>query len=319
MSVRRPLVTIAIPTFNRSGTYLPQALGCALAQTYHDIEIIVSDNCSTDRTSEVVANYRDSRIRYLRHAKPVVPNDNFNFCLSQARGEYLLLLLDDELVDADFVSTCMDAAMRMPAAGLIRTGLRVIDANGAFIQELPNGVAGRSLDELFLGWFAGDTALYLCNTLFQTECLRAVGGLRSRHNLFQDVMAQVKVLAASTRIDIKAAKATTRRHSNQFTYSAKVTEWCEDSLDLLKLICELLPNHEKHVRRRGMRFFANIGYSRANAIQSPAKRVAAYAQVWRIFGFRYLPSLRLALANTSLHSGLRQIKHKLFPKLVWED
>lgn len=317
MMERRPLVTIAIPTFNRAQTYLPQVLGCALAQTYPNIEVIVSDNCSTDNTSEVIANHHDQRVRYFRHARPVVPNDNFNFCLSQARGEYFLLLLDDELIDATLVEICVGMSHANPKAGLIRTGLRIVDINGVVVQEIPNLANNTDLAGLFMDWFAGRTTFYLCNTLFRTEALRSIGGLQSRHNLFQDVMAQVRVVATFGRIDIKHILASTRSHTGQSTYAAKVIDWVDDSLDLLALMQSVIDRDHGLIRARGRRFFASICYSRANAIRSPVKRVMAYRAVYNRFGRQCLPPVRMILASTALYRQLRNIKRRLKGQPSW--
>ena len=63
----QPLVTIGIPTYNRADGYLKEALESALRQTYENVEIIVSDNCSTDHTDVLVANYKDPRLKYVKH------------------------------------------------------------------------------------------------------------------------------------------------------------------------------------------------------------------------------------------------------------
>lgn len=313
----QPLVTIAIPTHNRADTYLPEALRCALAQTYPHLEIIVSDNASTDGTRDLIARHRDERLRYVRHDVAVSPNDNFNFCIREARGEYLLLLLDDEQIDEDFVATCLEAAGDRPHAGLVRTGLRTIDANGVVVAEHPNDVADLPLGDFLLAWFQGRTALYLCNTLFHTESLRATGGLRSRHCLFQDVMAQLQVAARSGRADIRAIKASTRSHRSQFTYGAKVREWVEDSLDLLDLMCRLAPERRDELRKEGMRFFSIIGYSRASAIRDPIERLRAFCLVHRLFGRRYPPPARLVLGSTALYRSLRNAKRRLKGQPRW--
>lgn len=314
--IDRPLITIAIPTFNRAASYLPHALGCALAQTYDNIEIIVSDNCSTDETPALMARQNDSRVRYHRHEKQLIPNDNFNFCLQQARGEYFLFLLDDEAIDADFVTVCVDAMQRKSRVGIVRTGLRVIDAHNNVLYKLPNNVAGRTLAEFFLGWFAGDTALYLCNTLFRTDVLREVG-FRSKHNLFQDAIAQAKVLACATRVDVQSIKASTRSHPYQMTYAARVNEWTEDALDLLDLIVSLVPEQRELVRQQGMRFFARICYSRASAVKRPTDRIRAYIHVYRDFDRRYPPSASTILASTMLYRKLRDIKRRLKGQPAW--
>lgn len=317
MNAGQPLVTIAIPTYNRAATYLGDALGCALVQTYRNLDIIVADNCSSDATPQFVQAHTDSRVRYFRHERNLAPNDNFNFCLQQARGEYFLLLLDDEQVDPDFVATCIEAARGDVDIGLIRTGLRTIDAKGAVIGEQPNGAAGVTADQLFIAWFENRTALYLCNTLFNTAALRSVGGFRSRHNLFQDVMAQVRLIARLPRIDVATVKASTRSHSGQFTYSAKVINWAEDSADLLALMENAVPDKREVIRKTGEPFFAAICYSRAGMIRSPMERAGAYRRVYRYFGRRYLPRLRTVLVGTALYRGLRALKRRLKGQPGW--
>lgn len=106
----RPFITIGIPTYNRAEGYLKEALESALAQNYPNLEIVIADNCSTDNTKAVVEGYADERIRYFRHEKGIKPNDNFNFCLQQARGAYFLMLHDDDKIDPDFLAACITAA-----------------------------------------------------------------------------------------------------------------------------------------------------------------------------------------------------------------
>lgn len=319
MNNGRPLVSIAIPTYNRAETFLRPCLEAALRQTYSNLEIIVSDNGSSDGTESLVRHFADSRIRYFRQSQNIPPNDNFNFCLQQAKGAYFLLLLDDELIDSDFVEVCIQAVDGDTDIGLLRTGIRAINANGVVIDETLNRVTGQSLSELVLAWFDGRTAMYLCNTIFNRAALLALGGFRSRHNLFQDVVAQIRVGAKMPRADIVDIKATTRRHSGQFTYAAKVREWCIDSLDLLELICLEASENQALIRERGARFFASICYSRANAIRSAAARLQAYRDVYQFFGHRYMPSPRLLLSSTGAYRSLRRIKRRMLQLPAWTD
>lgn len=312
-----PLVTIAIPTYNRANRFLKQAIGCALNQTYQNIEIIVSDNCSTDNTEMVVKNCKDPRIRYFRHRKNIGANNNFNFCLEEAKGAYFLLLQDDDLIDADFIETCLRKVNCRTDVGLIRTGTRIIDVDGDMITENPNQVAGLSTAEFFRGWFLNRTSLYLCSTLFNTERLKEIGGFRSKHNLFQDVVAEVRLAAKFGRADVRDVKASYRKHPFEMTFAAKVRDWSEDSLALLNLMCELATESREIIRTEGMRFFAKLNYNRARAVRSPVKRLLAYLAVFRMFHFRHLPArdhivmpLYNLLQGTAVHYAVRSIKRK---------
>ena len=314
-----PLVTIGIPTYNRANGYLREALESALAQSYPNLEIVVSDNGSTDNTESVVRSYADPRIRYFRQQPPVTPNDNFNFCLQQANGTYFLMLHDDDKIDPDFVETCMSAAGYDKHVGVIRTGTRIINAAGTVIKEGRNRVAGLSLADFILGWFAGKTPLYVCSTLYNTGGLRAKGGFHSRHNLFQDVAATAKVAAAMGRVDIEKPMASARQHGGKWTHVARVREWCEDSLELLDILCELAPDKRDEVRDRGLRFFANVNFNRASDVRPLNKRLKAYWIVYRMFEGRYLPRAGTVFHSTALYRILRHIKRKMLGLPAWVD
>jgi len=314
-----PLVTIGIPTYNRADGYLQETLESALAQTYLNVEIVVADNSSPDATRAVVASYADPRVRYYRHEPGLTPNDNFNFCLQQANGAYFLLLHDDDKIDPGFVDSCMCAAGYDTRTGIIRTGTRMINAKGTVIGEGRNRVAGLSTADFILGWFAGMTPLYLCSTLYNTEGLRLAGGFHSRHNLFQDVAATVRVAAAMGRVDIEQPMASARQHGGKWTHVARVQEWCEDSFELLDLLCELAMEKQSEVHRQGMRFFANVNYNRASDVRAPGKRFKAYLIVYRLFGRRYYPSVRMIFRSTAIYRGLRQIKRRILGLPAWVD
>jgi len=298
---------------------LKEALESALAQTYSNIEIIVSDNCSTDNTEEVVKGYRDSRITYYKQETPLITNDNFNFCLSQANGAYYLLLHDDDKIDSDFIDSCLQAANHRTDVGIIRTGVRIINAKGVVLGERRNAASGLTTGEFFLGWFEGKTSLYLCNTLYHTQALKDIGGMKSRHNLFQDVFATARLVASMGHVDIEEVKASTREHGAKWTHVVRVSEWAEDSIDLLDLLCKLAPENANELRMRGEQFFVNINFSRASAIRNPLRRLAAYIKVYKLFNRRYLPSMRMIFRSTVIYRFLRQVKRRILGLPAWVD
>jgi glycosyltransferase involved in cell wall biosynthesis len=309
-----PLVTIAIPTYNRAGTYLPEALQCALGQTYGDLELIVADNGSTDQTKDLVTSISDTRLRYFRHGANIGANDNFNFCLQQAKGKYFLLLHDDDLIDRDFVDSCILADGEGSEPGIIRTGTRLIDSEGKTIHEIPNNAIGLSTEAFFRAWFSARSAIYLCSTLFNTERLRETGGFHSRHNCYQDTMAVVQLAAKYGRVDVADVKASFRRHPGEMRLRRTIDEWCEDSVILLNLMCDLVPGDKGDILREGSRFFSSANYRRASTVDSLFQRLISYVKVMRYFDYRYPPRtrhLRLLLAGSFLTDSLRSIKRNL--------
>jgi hypothetical protein len=311
-SHEQPLVSIGVPTYNRADSTLPLTLASALSQTYPAVEIIVADNASTDGTGEFVQNLRDPRIRYLRHSRNGSANDNFNFCLQQARGKFFLLLHDDDLIDHDFVQVCMEAWRRSAVAadevGVIRTGLRLILQNGETRREIPNRARGAHLADFVRSWFVHETSPYCCNTLLSTEALRAVGGFASRHCVFQDVLAQVRVAAIRRTVNVADVKASFREHAGNMGSAARVRAWCEDSQQLLDALCELLPDQAPQLRVEGERFFARMHYVRVLQLSSLLSRPNDYLTVARTFNFAVSP-LQFAIQN-DLRPKLRLLKRK---------
>lgn len=317
ISKAQTLVTIAIPTYNRANLYLRQAIESAVNQTYSNIEIIISNNCSTDNTEMVVKDFHDPRIRYFRQEKNIGGNNNFNFCLEQAKGEYFLLLMDDDLIDRDFVETCWKSIDRNGNVGIIRTGTRIIDSQGTILHEYPNMVGGLSLEEFFRGWFTNKTTLYICSTLFNTLRLKEFGGFRSKKNLFQDVIVEAKLAAKYGRLDIQDVKASARKHASEFTFAVKVSDWCEDSLDLLDLMCVLVPKENKTlIRSEGMRFFSKINYNRAHAVRSPIRRFIAYVTVFKKFHYCYFPPRHHFLFYRIFSGAFRFLRNEINKKYI---
>lgn len=115
-----PLVTVCIPTYNRSGK-LVRAVNTLKSCSYQNLEIIISDNASSDDTESVCTKLAasDGRIKYFRHPENRGPTENFEFARNQATGKYFLWLSDDDYHDSDYIKTCVDELERDPALVIV--------------------------------------------------------------------------------------------------------------------------------------------------------------------------------------------------------
>ena len=305
------LVSIGTPTYNRANGYLKYALESALNQTYKNIEIIISDNCSPDNTEELVRSYNDERIRYVKHAKPLHPIDNFNYCVEMAKGDYFLMLHDDDMIDPDFIETCITAAQGRTDYGMIRTGMRRIDEDGNVLNERTNLAAGLKTKEFYKSWIEdGKTPMHLCCTLFNTKGLREVGGFQSKKNLFADVVPEVKLAAKYDRLDIEDVKGSFRRHTGNLAGTGRIKDWCEDSHYLFNIMTELAGNHDEAFRKSGMHFFAGHCYRYAKTINNPAKRIAAYYIIYKSFDYSgsfFMNKVIIKPVSSFMKRGVRKL------------
>jgi len=99
--IRQPLLTIAIPTYNRA--WCLRKLLPVLADQLKDepqVELIISDNASPDETPSVVQEFvaRGLPVRYIRNTQNIGADANFLQCFEQARGKYVWIFSDDDLI-----------------------------------------------------------------------------------------------------------------------------------------------------------------------------------------------------------------------------
>src|SRR3989338_1230122 len=103
-----PLISIGLPVYNSAYT-LPRVLDSLLSQTYRNLELIISDNASSDETPILVAEYakKDSRIRYIRRGENLGSVNNFFLVFSEARGKYFMWAAGDDGHDPRFIESLL--------------------------------------------------------------------------------------------------------------------------------------------------------------------------------------------------------------------
>lgn len=136
LRTRPPLVSIGMPTYNRAGLFR-EALAMARAQDYPNLDIVISDNHSEDDTEAVAreAMARDPRVRYVRQPRNIGLHRNLNFCLDQARGEFICLFMDDDQYVPTIVRDYFQFFAANPDVGLVCSDWELIDDAGAVIDR----------------------------------------------------------------------------------------------------------------------------------------------------------------------------------------
>jgi glycosyltransferase involved in cell wall biosynthesis len=116
-----PLCTIIVPTVGRP-KYIGAALASVAAQTYRPLEILISDN-ATNPSVEIGEIQRQSPqaiVRMFRPLPPLLPPArHFNLCLKEARGEYVFIMGDDDLMSPGYIAASMECILGEPSVNAV--------------------------------------------------------------------------------------------------------------------------------------------------------------------------------------------------------
>ena len=123
-----PTVSVIIPTYNRAHL-VGRAIRSVLAQTFQDLEVIVVDDCSTDDTAAVVADFDDPSILYLRHEVNRGVSSARNTGIRDAEGEYIAFLDSDD----EWLPPKLEAQLKVfrqtkwPSLGIVLCGAHIVE------------------------------------------------------------------------------------------------------------------------------------------------------------------------------------------------
>lgn len=137
----RPLISVALPVYNGEN-FIAEAMESVLAQTITDLELLVCDNASTDRTQEICQQYvdRDSRVRYVRNDKNLGVSPNFNRAFHECSGEYFKWITHDDLITPDCLEKSLAMLQANPDASLSHSKVHLIDHHGETIEYYDTGL-----------------------------------------------------------------------------------------------------------------------------------------------------------------------------------
>lgn len=126
-----PLVSIGLPVRN-AGKRVVDVVTSVLAQDHPHLELVISDNASTDDTEEVCRELArsDSRIAYHRQAENIGLLNNFRYAIGAAHGTYFRWIGDDDRLEPTFVSRCLRAFADDPRLILVTTGMAYAGPDG---------------------------------------------------------------------------------------------------------------------------------------------------------------------------------------------
>lgn len=149
-----PLVSICVPTYNGMG-HLEEALASIESQAYPNLEVVFSDDGSTDGTVERILRYAEAsrfEVRVLRHRHTSLAG-NWNNCVVNAKGSYIKFLFQDDLMQPNCISRMMELALRDPEVALIFSPREIV-FEGVKDVDSPAWKISQICAVLHTGWSA---------------------------------------------------------------------------------------------------------------------------------------------------------------------
>ncbi|GAB4379014.1 MAG: hypothetical protein Kow00121_32090 [Elainellaceae cyanobacterium] len=180
-----PKISVCIPTYNRA-SLLPLAIESVLQQTESDFEIIVCDDGSTDQTAEVISQFKDPRVRYIRHSHNIGKSNNMRSGFEAATGIYFIKFDDDDRLTPEFLEKTSAILNHHPEIDFVGTdhwlidihnerNLQTTNSNSQFWGRtlLPEGIIPNLLTVVFV-----QQSLQVGATLFRRQALQDVQFMR---------------------------------------------------------------------------------------------------------------------------------------------
>ncbi|MCB9470149.1 MAG: glycosyltransferase [Candidatus Obscuribacterales bacterium] len=130
-------ISICLPVY-QGEQFLAEAIESVLAQTHTNFELIIVDDCSSDRTASIVESYldRDPRIRFFKNKERLGLFENYNACLRLARFDYIKPFAQDDRLEPTFLARCLETLQKHPEVVLVSARRNWISESGEDLSHV---------------------------------------------------------------------------------------------------------------------------------------------------------------------------------------
>ena len=129
-----PTVTVCIPVFNGE-KFIEKTIKSVLQQSYTDYELLIIDNCSTDKTINIVNSFSDARINLIKNNQNIGLIGNWNRCLEYSKGKYIQFLCADDYLAKNCLEKKIEVFNKYSNICLVFNSSYIIDANDEIIMK----------------------------------------------------------------------------------------------------------------------------------------------------------------------------------------
>lgn len=253
--MQTPKVSVCIPVFN-PGSFLRDAIGSVLTQSFTDFELVVVDDASTQPVDITIASYHDPRLQFEKNSHNLGLVGNWNRCLALAQGEYATIFHQDDLMRPDNLAAKVALLDSHPGVGLVHSDIETIDATGAVTgghwTTQPSEALVTSGQECFKRLATYGNFISCPSVMARAACYQTLGGFDARLPFSCDMEMWMRIASRYDVGYLAAPLIANRTHANQETqrFSGAGREIREVRRALDIALSEYLPAGVSHGLKR---------------------------------------------------------------------
>ncbi len=170
-------VTIGIPVYNEE-RYLAKTIESALGQSFTDLRLIITDNCSTDKSYDIAREYEksDKRVRVVRHPENMGMINNFNYSLAISDTKYFAWLGAHDIFLKDYLKEAVDVLEKAPGVIMAYPKSVLVDENDILIRDMEDDIdtTGLSMRERLFKIIRKSHYGISIHGIFRTDVLKKI-------------------------------------------------------------------------------------------------------------------------------------------------
>jgi len=197
--MNKPKVSVLIPAYNHE-MYLKDTIESVLNQTFPDFELLISDDCSTDNTAQVIKSFSDKRITGIFFEENKGTVRSLNHLLSLAKGEYIAVLGSDDIWELDKLEKQLQVLEQDKSIAACFTWVTLVDQASNVIHdetEFPTHIFEfKNRDKTSIIREIIDTGNHFCHSsvLIRSDIHRRVGEYNVAYRQLHDLDLWVRIL-----------------------------------------------------------------------------------------------------------------------------
>jgi len=195
------LISIITPSYNKAD-FIMQTVNAVLAQTYQEWELIIIDDCSTDHSQHLLSNLTtlDARITAILNEKNKGGNACRNQGLAQAKGNYIMFLDADDILDAHCLASRIEQSILFPDADLWVFPMSIFKQKVGDINESQNWIPpAKDTDYLYL-FLKHQLPWQTMQPLWNKQFLSKIAGFDEQFIRLQDVELHTRALLEGAQV-----------------------------------------------------------------------------------------------------------------------